>query len=55
VPTGPDHPRRGRHELVDESGEVVDVGGVLAERYVFVRVTEDQQNVRARIGEVLAQ
>ena len=54
MPTGPDHPRRRRHQLVDESGEVVDVGGVLAELHVVVCVAEDQQDVWARVGEVLA-
>lgn len=55
VSTGPDHPRRGRHQLVDESGEVVDVGCVLAKCHCVVRVAEDQKDVRARVGEVLAE
>jgi len=42
VPTGPDHPRRGRHQLVDEPREVLDVGGVLAEFDLVVCVAEDQ-------------
>jgi len=54
VPTRPDHPRRGRHQLVDEPGEVLDVDGVLAESDLVMCVAEDHQNVRARVGEVLA-
>jgi len=54
MPTGPDHLRRGGHQLVDELGEVVDVGGVLAEFYLVVCVAEDQQDVWSRVGEVLA-
>lgn len=47
VPARPDHPRRRRHQLVDEPGEVVDVDGVLAKCHDVVRVAEDQQSVRA--------
>ena len=53
-PTGPDHPRRGGYQLVDELGEVVDVGGVLAECHLVECVAEGQQDVWSRVGEVLA-
>jgi len=51
----PGDPRRRRHQRVDESRHLVDVGRVLAQSLVVVRVAEDQKDVRPRTGPVLAE